>query len=124
VAAALAGSWLGSWGLYAAYTWTTQPGLSTLQTARFYVPATGDIALLGAWLLVRARQAGRAAGRLPLTATASAAVTVALAGLGLWSFHGMLAAGHPGSPPPPTCNIGQPHCNAKAPSHGKPHDRR
>jgi hypothetical protein len=28
-------------------------GLSTLQSARFYVPALGPIALLGAWLLVR-----------------------------------------------------------------------
>jgi hypothetical protein len=123
VAAALAASWLGSWGLYATYTWTTQPGLTTLQTARFYVPAAGDIALLGTWLLIHARQASRAAGRLALTATASAAVTVALAGVGLWSFHGMLPAGHPGSPPP-NCNIGQPHCHAKPPSHGKRHDRR
>ena len=122
VAAALSGSWLGSWGLYATYTWTTQPGLSTLQTARFYVPAIGDIALLGAWLLVRAPQAG-AAHRLLLTATASA-VTVALAGLGLWSFHGMLPGGRPGSPPPLNCNIGQPHCDAKPPGRGKPHDRR
>src|SRR6266571_730085 len=31
----LAASWLSVWMLYAAYTWTAQPGLSTLQTARF-----------------------------------------------------------------------------------------
>jgi hypothetical protein len=39
--------------LYATYTWTAAAGLSTLQAARFYVPALGSISLLGAWLLVR-----------------------------------------------------------------------
>jgi hypothetical protein len=53
VGLALAASWAAIWGLYATYTWTTPPGLSTLQSARFYVPALGPIALLGAWLLVR-----------------------------------------------------------------------
>ena len=53
VGLALAASWCGVWGLYAAYNWTAEPGLSTLQAARFYVPAIGAIALLGAWLLVR-----------------------------------------------------------------------
>jgi len=38
--------------LYATYTWTAAPGLSTLQAVRFYVPALGAISL-GAWLLVR-----------------------------------------------------------------------
>jgi hypothetical protein len=123
VGTALAASWFGTWGVYAAYAWTTQPGLSSLQTARFYVPATGAIALLGAWLLVRGRRTRSATGLPPLTATATAAVIVALAGLGLWSFHDMLAAQHSGSPPP-QCNIGEPHCPAKPPSHGQSHGSR
>jgi hypothetical protein len=48
VALALAGSWLTVWGLYAAYTWTSGPGGTTLQVARFYVPALGAMSLLGA----------------------------------------------------------------------------
>jgi len=60
------------------------------------------MSLLGAWLVVRvARWA-------PLAGVASAAV-VAILGLGLWSFHTMLNPQSPG-PPPPHCNIGQPHC--------------
>jgi hypothetical protein len=53
VAVAVAASWLSLWALYATYTWTTNPGASTLQVVRFYVPAAGAIALLGAWALVR-----------------------------------------------------------------------
>ena len=68
------------WGLYAAYTWTAQPGLSTLQGARFYVPALGAIALLGAWLVVRVPP------RAPLAALTSAAVVLVMFGLGLWAF--------------------------------------
>ena len=124
VGTALAASWFSVWGLYAAYAWTTHPGLSSLQTARFYLPATGAIALLGAWLLVRMRRTRSAAGLLPLTATATAAVIVALAGLGLWSFHDMLPAQHSGSPASPHCNIGEAHCPAKPPSHGQSHGSR
>ena len=123
-ATALAASWLGIWGLYAAYAWTTQPGITTVAAVRFYVPAAGAIALLGAWLLVRRPRGRGAAGRLPPTATASAAIIMALAGLGTWSFHDMLAAQHSGPPPPsPRCNIGEPHCNAKPPGHGQSHDQ-
>jgi hypothetical protein len=106
---ALAGSWLGLWALYAAYTWTTPPGLSTLQTVRFYTPALGPIALLGAWLLVRA---GRRWPRPAARAVVPAAVIVVLLGLGLWSYHGMLGPSAPRTPPPAPghCNIGQPHC--------------
>jgi hypothetical protein len=76
----LAASWCSVWGLYAAYGWTAEPGLSTLQSARFYVPALGAIALLGAWLVVRVpRHAG-------LAALTSAAVVLAAFGLGLWGF--------------------------------------
>jgi hypothetical protein len=104
VGLALAGSWVSVWALYAAYTWTASPGLSSLQATRFYVPALGAISLLGAWLVVRL------ARRAPLAAVVSAAVVVAMFGLGLWSFHTMLNPQHPGPAPPPHCNIGQPHC--------------
>ena len=46
---ALAASWLAIWGVYSAYYWTNDPSENTLQTVRFYVPAIGMIALLGAW---------------------------------------------------------------------------
>lgn len=84
VGLALAASWLTLWGLYATYTWTTAPGLSSLQTVRFYLPAIGAISLLGAWLVTR----------LPLRAPLLAAVTVAavvsaMLGLGIWSYTSM-----------------------------------
>jgi hypothetical protein len=80
VGLALAASWFSVWGLYAAYTWTAQPFGSTLQVARFYVPAIGAIALLAAWLVVRIPR------RPALAAATSAAVVVAMFGLGAWSF--------------------------------------
>jgi hypothetical protein len=51
VGLALAASWCSVWGLYAAYTWTACPFGSTLQFARFYVPAAVAAAMfgLGAW---------------------------------------------------------------------------
>ena len=76
----LAASWFGLWGLYAAYTWTAAPGLSTLQAVRFYVDALGPISLLGAWLLIHL------ARRATLAAATSAVLVVALFGLGFWSF--------------------------------------
>ena len=83
VGVALAASWAAIWGLYAAYTWTAVPGLSTLQAARFYVPALGAISLLGAWLLVRVPR------RQPLVAITTFAVAGALFGLGAWAFRDM-----------------------------------
>jgi hypothetical protein len=83
VALALAVSWSGIWGLYAAYTWTANGAGTTLQSARFYVPAIGAIALLGAWLLVRVPR------RSSLAAATSVAVVAAMFGLGLWSFGDM-----------------------------------
>ena len=71
------------WVLYATYTWTAAPGLSTLQAARFYVPALGAISLLGAWLLVRVPR------RQPVAAVTTLAVVAALCGLGGWAFHDM-----------------------------------
>lgn len=66
VGLASAACWAANWVLYATYTWTAVPRLSTLQAARFYVPALGAISLLGAWLLVRAPggHRGGLAGRL------------------------------------------------------------
>jgi hypothetical protein len=87
VGLALAASWFGVWGLYACYTWTANPGASTLQVVRFYVPALGAIALLGAWFLVQLGTwlSARAPRRAPL-ALISAALVVVMFGLGAWSF--------------------------------------
>jgi hypothetical protein len=83
VGAALAASWGAVWALYATYTWTASSGLSTLQAARFYVPALGAIALLGAWLLVRVPR------RLPFAAIATLAVVTAMFCVGGWAFRDM-----------------------------------
>ena len=82
VAVALAASWLAIWGLYAAYTWTVDGGV-TLQLVRFYVPAIGAISLLGAWLVTRIP------GRAWLVGLTTTAVIAAMFGLGAWSFHTM-----------------------------------
>ena len=86
VGLAVAASWFAIWGLYSAYTWTTDPTSVTVQVVRFYVPAIGAISLLGAWLVTRIP--GRA-WRAGLT---SAAVITAMFGLGVWSFYAMYAA--------------------------------
>jgi len=85
VGLAVVASWFVIWGVYSAYYWTTAPNLTTLQTARFYVPAIGAISLLGAWLVTRIP------GRPWLPGLISVAVIVAMFGLGVWSFHAMLA---------------------------------
>ena len=82
VALALATSWLAIWGLYAAYTWTVDGGV-TLQLVRFYLPAIGVISLLGAWLVTRIP------GRAWLAGLTTTAVIAAMFGLGAWSFHTM-----------------------------------
>jgi hypothetical protein len=82
----VAASWFAIWGLYSAYTWTTDPTSVTVQVVRFYVPAVGAISLLGAWLVTRIPGSAWRAG---LT---SAAVITALFGLGVWSFYAMYAA--------------------------------
>ena len=82
VALALAASWLAIWGLYAAYTWTVDGGV-TLQLVRFYLPAIGAISLLGAWLVTRIP------GRAWLVGLTTIAVIAAMFGLGAWSFHTM-----------------------------------
>jgi hypothetical protein len=83
VGLALAASWFSVWGLYATYTWTTAPGLSSLQAVRFYLPAIGAISLLGAWLVARLPL------RAPLAAVTAAIVVTAMSGLGIWSYTSM-----------------------------------
>jgi hypothetical protein len=82
----LSASWLAIWGLYSAYTWTTDPTSVTVQVVRFYLPALGAIALLGAWLVTRIP------GRVWLRGLTSATVIAALFGVGVWSFYAMYAA--------------------------------
>ena len=100
VALALGASWISIWALYATYSWTALPGLSTLQAARFYVPALGSIALLAAWLVTRLP------GRPAVAGLTAAAVVAGLFGLGLWAFSEMTSfrLGSPhvlhGRPPP------------------------
>jgi hypothetical protein len=83
VGLALAASWAVIWSLYATYTWTTAPGLSTLQSTRFYVPALGPIALLGAWLVVRLPR------KQPLVAMVMLLIVGTLFWLGARAFHDM-----------------------------------
>jgi len=90
VGMALTATWFAVWGVYAAYTWTAVPGGDTLQIVRFYVPAIGAISLLGAWLVVRVP------GRASAAALASAAVVVAMFGMGVWSFNSMRESRLPG----------------------------
>jgi hypothetical protein len=86
VCVALAASWLAIWVLYSTYTWTTDPTNGAVSEVRFYVPAMGPIALLGAWLVTR----------LPappwLTCLTATAIITALFGLGVWAVYGMYAA--------------------------------
>jgi hypothetical protein len=82
----LAASWFAIWGLYSSYTWTTDPTSVTVQVVRFYLPALGAIALLGAWLITRIP------GRGWIPGLTSAAAIAALFGVGVWAFHAMYAA--------------------------------
>jgi hypothetical protein len=86
----LLASWAAAWGLYFAYTWTVRVGTGqAIHVIRFYLPALGPIALLGAWTL----------RRLPLWV--GLVVGATLAGLGELSFHALVAGGPgPGGGPP------------------------
>ena len=86
VAIALAASWFAIWGLYATYTWTTDPTNGSVSDVRFYVPALGPIALLGAWLVTRLPR------RAWLAGLSSTALITVLFGLGVWAFYAMYAA--------------------------------
>ncbi len=88
VGGSLALGWAAIWGLYLAYTWTEgqRVGSDPVHVVRFYLPALGLIALLGAWALVR----------FPVAVWVG--VVGALLGFGIASFHVMsaLGAGGPG----------------------------
>jgi hypothetical protein len=89
VGAALTASWLGIFGLYSAYAWTvSQAGMHdlTVHVVRFYVPALGAVALLGAWLLTR----------LPLPFTVAGLATLAC--LAAITFPGLASDRGPGGP--------------------------
>ncbi len=112
VGLALAASWFSVWGLYAAYTWTANAFGSTLQFARFYVPAIGAISLLGSWLVTRLPR------RASLAALTSAAVAVAMFGLGAWSFVSMREFQLGGIRPGPPGVAPQPSPRSQAPAFG------
>ena len=78
--------WFAIWGLYSAYTWTTDPTGVTVQLVRFYLP--GDRRDLPARRLAR----DQISGRVWPAALTSTAVIAALFGLGVWAFHAMYAA--------------------------------
>ncbi|MEP7193422.1 MAG: hypothetical protein ABI903_11195 [Actinomycetota bacterium] len=102
----LAMGWIGIWGLYSAYEWTTRMAGGTgaeIHVIRFYLPALGLITLLAAWLLVQ----------LPRWLTLVALIVVI--GLGILSYPDLAAGGMgpggggpggrpgiggPGGPPP------------------------
>jgi hypothetical protein len=86
VGLALAASWFAIWGLYSAYTWTTDPTSVSVQVVRFYLPALGAAALLGAWLVTRIPGPRRLAGLI------STAVVMVLFAQGVRAFHDMYAA--------------------------------
>ena len=83
IATALMICWFAVWGLYLTYTWTTDPTNAAVSNVRFYVPALGPIALLGAWLVTQI------SGPPHRLAAATALCVAALFGLGFWSFHDM-----------------------------------
>ena len=85
VGAALAASWFAIWGLVLRVHLDDRPDLVTVQVVRFYVPALGAIALLGAWLVTRIP------GRAWWAGLITAAVIAAMFGLGVWSFYAMYA---------------------------------
>ena len=89
----LAAGWLGLWALYSTYDWTAQAGSpggggsgGGIHLIRFYLPAIGLIALLGAWLLVQ------------LPRWLPPALLVVIAALGFSSFRSLTAVGAMGSP--------------------------
>ena len=89
VCAALAADWLGLWALYSAYDWTvsqvSRGHVVSIHVIRFYLPAIGAIALLGAWLMKQ------------LPGWVPTVIVVVLCGLGLMQSRTLAAAGPGGS---------------------------
>jgi len=96
VALALASVWIGTFGLYFFYDWTASMQADgpaggiwgNVHLIRFYLPAIGPVALLGAWPLIRVPKA------------AALATVPALALLGVVSFGSMASAAVPGGSGP------------------------
>jgi hypothetical protein len=91
VAAALGAAWAGVWVLYACYDWTARMGAQSgnaIHVIRFYVPALGLIALLGAWPLARLVRAGSVRGGI-----AAAAILISLVLAGGWSYQHLVSGG-------------------------------
>ena len=90
VGAVLAACWAGIFGLYSAYTWTVGQGalgsVISVHLIRFYIPALGAVALLGAWLLTR----------LPRALTFGVLGTLAV--LAVLTFPSLASGGMPGGP--------------------------
>ncbi len=86
IALSLGAIWCAIWGLYSTYTWTTDPTSVSVQVVRFYLPALGPIALLGAWLVTRIP------GRFWVKGLVTAAVTAAMFAQGTLAFHAMYTA--------------------------------
>jgi hypothetical protein len=84
IGATLAAAWAGIWLTYLAYPWTLSQSANlalSIHVVRFYVPAVGLIALLGAWLVHRA----------PMW---TAIVVVTILGLvGVAEFHSLISSG-------------------------------
>lgn len=91
VACVLLAGWVAVWGVYLAYTWTVGQGSGDpVHVIRFYLPAMGMTALLGAWTLTR------------IPRSAAVPMLVLSLGVGLVSFHAMgsgsgAGAGDPGA---------------------------
>ncbi len=84
VGAALAAGWFGIWGAYLCYDWTVRQSAdlgSSVHVVRFYLPALGLVALLGAWFLVQ------------LPRWAPGLVLVLLVALGAWDYPQLVAGG-------------------------------
>jgi energy-coupling factor transporter transmembrane protein EcfT len=85
VGAALAAGWLGLWTLYSAYDWTvsqvSRGSVGSIHVIRFYLPAIGAIALLGAWLMKQ------------LPGWVPTVIVVVQCGLGLMQSRTLAAAG-------------------------------
>jgi hypothetical protein len=84
IGAFLAIGWIGIWGLYFAYDWTTRMAGGAgggVHVIRFYLPALGLITLLAAWLLAQ----------LPRWLTI--VVLVVVIGVGAWSYTDLAAGG-------------------------------
>jgi hypothetical protein len=84
VGTALTAGWLGIWAVYLCYDWTVRQSVdlgSSVHVVRFYLPALGLVALLGAWFLAQ------------LPRWTPAVVLVLVVALGAWDYPQLVASG-------------------------------